>query len=86
MNDWIRVLQEANAMLMDAVLRNTIDERRKSICLLMKDDLSKEINNTISNISESAEVCKAQLRDLVALPGNNLCSDCSDAGLLCFFP
>ena len=84
MDEWIKELQDANAVLMDAVLRNTIEDRRKSISLALKDNLSKQIDDTISNISESAKQNKDQLRELVALPINNLCADCGAAGSFLF--
>jgi hypothetical protein len=58
---------------MNAVLRNTIDDRRQSILGLLKDDL-KEIEGI-------AQESRRRVKTLSELEGNTVCADCGATGL-----
>lgn len=75
--NWLRVLQEANSNLMDAVLRNTIEDRRKSVLNVMADASVLRINQNIDSLATNAQKNKERLRDLLEKQGNNVCADCT---------
>ena len=71
-DEWVEAIQGSNSKLMNAVLRNTIDDRRQSILGLLKDDL-KEIENI-------AQESRRRVKTLSELPGNTVCADCGGPG------
>ena len=68
----MKVLQERNNTLMNAILRNTIEERRLSLLSNLKHDFSE--------MEEIAHDHKARIKELLDLPENNRCADCNAAG------
>jgi hypothetical protein len=73
-DDWVKTLQQTNMKLMNAVLRNTLEERRLSILSNLQNDFSEIQSIAVGD-------AQTRLKRLMLLPENQFCADCGFAGM-----
>ena len=73
LNGWVNTIQKSNQTLMNAILRNTIEERRKSILCVLQNDFSEMENIARKN--------HQWLKEILLRSENCFCADCSAPGI-----
>jgi len=72
-DEWVTTLQQTNAKLMNAVLRNTLEERRLSILSTLQNDFSEIQGIAVGD-------AKQRLKCIMQRPENSICADCGHNG------